>query len=425
MGETATHPVFFVSYARADTDYEAYRLQMRRFVDDLSAMVAVKMAIARQGICFFDESSIETGTIWRRELADALKTTRVAVPLYSPSYFTSSWCGREFQVFLERGCAIPSSPQAPVGIIPVLWMKCTTMPACVKEIQYRHDAFPREYTEVGIQQLLALNVYSDYYQLSLSAIAESIKSAAANGLREMSDIDVETIPSAWDRSSAADPESHKEGAIGKTCFVFVSRDGWDWQPYPEVRKKIGAMAQQISGELGLRYEELACDASLSKKLKETRTSSVPTVLFGDPASLLDSAFAQPMREYDDLYLLNCGTLVPWSEESKASGSSDGRWQYLKDQVCRQKTRVPPPNHEWRSIFSQQDLETKTRTIIENIRLRLLQQILSDDRSEPQGENGQTAGATVRKAEDKGLEDAAAATQGIRVGSAPQIEGPSK
>ena len=426
MPGTTIPPVFFASYARADTEYEPYHKDMKRFIDDLSAKVAVKMAVPRLGICFFDESSIETGTIWRSELADALKTCRVGVTLYSPSYFTSKWCGKEFQVFLNRAAANPALPQTPVGIVPVLWMKCTTLPPCVQQIQYKHDAFPSEYAEVGVQQLLALKVYSDHYQLSLEAIADSIVGTAAISLASVPVLDLENIPSAWDRSSAADPESHKEGSIGKTCFVFVSRHGWDWQPYPERRKTIGAMAQQISGDLGLRYEEIVYDAALPKKLKETRTSSVPTVLFGDPASLMDGAYAQPMREYDELYLLNCGALVPWTEESKTRGANDDKWLHLKKKVCQQKTKVPPPNHEWRSVFSQDDLETKTRTIIENIRLRLLQQILSDDRSGSPNGSGEvgTAGAGILKAEDKGLSDSAA-TQGIRVESAPQIEGPSK
>src|SRR5215831_1299177 len=112
-------PVFFVSYARNDTDYEPFRKDMKRLIDDLTARVAVKMAVPRAGICFFDESSIETGTIWKSELADALSSTRVGVTLYSPSYFTSKWCGKEFQVFLDRAAAnLTASPQ-PVGIVPV------------------------------------------------------------------------------------------------------------------------------------------------------------------------------------------------------------------------------------------------------------------------------------------------------------------
>jgi hypothetical protein len=426
MAGSATPPVFFVSYARNDTDYEPFRKGMKKFIDDLSALVAVKMAVPRAGICFFDESSIETGTIWRSELSDALKGTKVGVTLYSPSYFTSKWCGKEFQVFLDRVAANPTPSPQPVGIVPVLWMKCTTLPPSVEQIQYKHAEFPPEYVEVGIQRLLSLEVYNDKYLLSVEAIADAIVAAAKSGLRPAITLDLENTPSAWDRSIEVDPESHKEGAIAKTCFVFISRRGWDWQPYPENRKTIGAMAQQISGDLGLRYEEIVCDATLANKLKETRTSSVPTILFGDPASLRDGAYAQLMREYDDLYLLNCGALVPWEEESKKKGNNDDAWLYLKDKVCQQKTKIPPPNHEWRSIFSQDDLETKTRTVIENIRLRLLQQILSDDRSEAHNVNsgaGITSGG-VLKAEDKDLTDSAA-NLGIRVGSAPQIEGPTR
>jgi hypothetical protein len=70
-----------------------------------------------------------------------------------------------------------------------------------------------------------------------------------------------------------------------------------------------------------------------------------------------------MREYDQLFLLNCGALVPWSAASKVQGNADGQWTYIRQSVCRQKTSFPPPNHEWRSIFSQEDLETKTRATI--------------------------------------------------------------
>lgn len=425
MTEPATKPLVFISYARADTDYRPYREEMKTFIEDLSAKVAEMFGgVPREEICFFDESSIETGTIWRNELSYALRTVRVGVSIYSPSYFTSKWCGKEFQVFLNRATSGLSAPNAPVGIVPVLWTKCTMLPPCVQQIQYLHDALPTEYKEVGLHQLLSLKVYSDQYKLSVKAIAESIISTATTtALAPLPVLDLENVPSAWDQLSAADPESHKEGSIAKTCFVFASERGWDWQPYPE-KRKVGAMAQQITGDLGLRYEEILYDADLPKKLKETRANSVPTVLIGDPDSLLNRAYSHPMSDYDDLYLLNCGALVPWDEHSKATAENDPRWLNLTNHVCHQKTRVPPPNHEWRSIFSQDDLELKTRTIIENIRLRLLQQILSDDRSAaPDGQSG-SGSVGILRAENKGLMDNAAA-KGIRIDSAPQLEGPSK
>ena len=52
MAANTTPPVFFVSYARNDTDYEPFRKDMKKFIEDLSARVAVKMAVSRAGITF-------------------------------------------------------------------------------------------------------------------------------------------------------------------------------------------------------------------------------------------------------------------------------------------------------------------------------------------------------------------------------------
>jgi hypothetical protein len=425
MPAAATTPLVFVSYARADTDYPAYHQDMKRFIEDLSAKIAVKKpGIARQEACFFDETNLEVATIWRPELSHALANTQVGVALYSPSYFTSKWCGKEFQAFLDRAPKSAATPRTPAGIVPVLWTKCPALPPCVEHIQYVDATFPREYKEVGIQTLLRLpKVYAAEYELSLDALAEAIVSAVHPGLTPSAGLDLEKLPSAWESASEADPESHKQGSIAKTCFVFVSQSGWGWQPYPGSGKSIGAMAQRITGDLNLQYDVIPCDATLPQKLQETRTNNVPTILFGDPESLQSGAYEKPMRDYDTLYLLNCGALVPWSEDSKTMGDNDRKWTYLKERVFQQKTRVPPPNHEWRSIFSQDELEIKTRTIIENIRLRLLQQILADDRPGGNGGKG-AAGANILKAENQ-LLTASAAAEGIQIGSAPQLEGPSK
>jgi hypothetical protein len=406
-------PVFFVSYARADAEYQPDREDLNKFVEDLSARVARKLPTPREGVRFFDSSSIETGEVWSDQLADALMKSKVGVALYTPSYFTRRWCGKEFQVFLNRRQAVQNAS----GIVPVLWMKCTTLPSAVDKFQYKDAAFPAEYAQVGMQQLLRLKaVYADKYELALEAVAERIVAAAAQSLKPLAALDFDNLRSAWEESVEANPQSHKEGSVSKTCFVFVSRQGWDWQPYPVLDRKIGAVAQQISGELGLRYEEIKCDATLKDKLKETNESKVPTVLFADPGSLLDKAYAEPMQDYDTQFLLNCAALVPWDEVARQAGENDNRWVHLRTKVCRQKTEMPPPYHEWHSIFSQADLELKTRTAIEQIRSRLMKQMMSETEA--------GAPTVLRKAEDPVASDAAAEL-GIRTESPAQLEGPKR
>ena len=60
-------PVFFVSYARLDVDYPEYREELRQFVEQLEAKVAVSLAIPRGGVAFLDQN-IRPGEIWSDQL---------------------------------------------------------------------------------------------------------------------------------------------------------------------------------------------------------------------------------------------------------------------------------------------------------------------------------------------------------------------
>jgi hypothetical protein len=199
--------------------------------------------------------------------------------------------------------------------------------------------------------------------------------------------------------------------------VFLSKRGWDWIPYQETPIEIGALAQTISGDLHLKYEEIACDAALAQKLQETNDHNVPTVLFGDPTSLGSNAYAKPMKDYDKQYLLNCASLIIWEPSVRDSIETDPRWLCLKTDVMKQKVANPPPHHELRSIFSHEELAQKTRTAIEQIRSRLMKQLISEP-------TGGTGGTPPRKAEDAAI-TASAAAMGIPIMSLSHLEGPTQ
>jgi len=107
----------------------------------------------------------ETGTEWNDELSNAAAGSRVAIALYSPSYFTSVWCGREFQVFLDRRAkACASGDRAPVAIIPLIWIR-HNMPPAASQIQYTDDLFPRDYADIGLRQIMALRDEAQYQRV--------------------------------------------------------------------------------------------------------------------------------------------------------------------------------------------------------------------------------------------------------------------
>jgi hypothetical protein len=255
-------------------------------------------------------------------------------------------------------------------------------------------------------------LYLLQYERSLDALAASIiMQVKTQSLQPLKDLDFDAVESAWEVAAAKDPQSHTEGNISKTCFVFVSAKGWDWVPYDGTPAEIGALAQKISGELSLKYEEIPCDAALPEKLREANENNVPTVLFGDPASLVAGFQAKPMQQYDLQYLLNCAAVVAWEPNVKDTIETDPRWLHLKT-LFKQKANNPPPYHEWRSIFSRDDLDQKTRTLIEQIRSRLMKQLVS------------AVGSTPRKAEDAAISQSAAAL-GINVASLSHLESPTQ
>jgi len=400
--ERTDPPVFFVSYARDDAKHTKYRDALQKFVSDLSAKVAFDMGISPEGVSFMD-GDIDAGEVWSDRLRDALMQCQVGLTLYTPRYFNRPWCGREFQIFLDR--RRPGS--GGTGIIPVRWGdKFPNQPECAAQIQNESKKFPRQYAQIGMLQLMRLRLNRSY-ELTLNALAERIvEEAKAGHLEPLKSLDINAVKSAWEEASAKNPQSHTQGSYSKTCFVFISREGLQWAPYEG--NPIGALALTISGDLKLKYEEIECNNKLVHKLQEANASDVPVVLFGDPETLSNETcietYAEPMRQYDTQYLLNCATLMAWEPGTKDAIETDKRWIYLKTKVFKQKVENPPPYHELRSIFSQGDLDQKTRTLIESIRSRLMKQPVAP-----------------RKAEDCAMSQSAAAV-GINIESLPHLEG---
>ncbi|MGO6667648.1 TIR domain-containing protein (plasmid) [Rhizobium ruizarguesonis] len=405
-------PAFFVSYARDDVKHEQFHENFKTFIADLGARVAGLLAIPIEDAYFVDEN-IATGELWSDQLKNALMNCKASIVLYSPNYFTREWCGKEFQILLDR-C---KQGEGVTGIIPVRWLKTIPeLPERAAQVQYQDGRLPPEYGSRGMRQVVALRATDlRLYEDVLEVLADRIVTAVQNQhLTPLANLDFATVKSAWPTAGNAVPHpSHVRGNISKTCFVFLASEGWDWKPYEPEKWGIGALSQKIAGDLGLRYEEVRCDAALAQKLKETYENDVPTVLFLDPESLGEAAVLQSMEQYDEKYYLNCAAIVPWEADVEDKIDTDTRWIALQT-MCPQKVGDPPPYHEWRTIFSQSALEERTAKLIEEIRSRLMKKLMS----------GQSRLPTVRRAEDPGMSDTAAAI-GISTGSLPSLGSPDR
>jgi FxsC-like protein len=198
--------------------------------------------------------------------------------------------------------------------------------------------------------------------------------------------------------------------VRRSSDSYGQSDGWDWRPFfPDAHEPVGAIAQQVAGQLGVRFQEIPCDQELLKRLREAKKNRVPAILMTDAWSLFLARYGEIMREYDDLNLLNCAVLMPWNEKDTETAAGRRKLEERLKEVCPQKASTPPPGHVWDGIRSIEDLRTRTATTLDELRMRLLQLMLNEA-----GEGD------VRKVENSGVSTAAAA-EGIPLERQPQLQ----
>jgi hypothetical protein len=147
---------FFLSYAR--DDWKGNYLKI--FCEDLTERVRFITGHLEEEVCFRDAKGVEFGSNWPDELADALATSRSFVPVFTPTYFTRPYCGREWWVFHSRiEQHLQSKPgRYPGLILPVLWCAARHLPAGlrreIQEIQYAYEDFGETYCKEGLLYLM-------------------------------------------------------------------------------------------------------------------------------------------------------------------------------------------------------------------------------------------------------------------------------
>lgn len=115
------------------------------------------------------------------KLSLALANCRVFVPLYSPRYFGSEQCGREWSAFAGR--AADMSVRGAVGveaIIPALWVpvRPEQLPEAARSIHYLFGDYGGAYATHGFYRLMRLSKYQDDYEEAVYELACRIRDVA-------------------------------------------------------------------------------------------------------------------------------------------------------------------------------------------------------------------------------------------------------
>jgi hypothetical protein len=226
-------PRFFLSYARGASD--AY---LERFYKNLREEVAFREGLdnskENKEVGFRDTDDIPSGADWPNDLADALRNSWACVSIYTPLYFKREYCGKEFQVFLDRANAQYDDEGAAENarcILPVLWASMQDLkrhkfpPAVTKRINFNAKKHQKRYEEEGLRHILKRSPKTAYLDILDDIVSDLIARFADHPEPLAESPSIKKVPNAFVKSqSAAAPLAYamdKEPASTTRLVLFV------------------------------------------------------------------------------------------------------------------------------------------------------------------------------------------------------------
>ncbi|MBV8856833.1 MAG: toll/interleukin-1 receptor domain-containing protein [Acidobacteria bacterium] len=337
---------FFLSYASANTDPH-----LERFFKDLSHEVA----LLEPGVTgFMDKESIPAGKDWRPEVERALSECRVFLSVYSPAYFISEYCGKEWQAFRGRQDAYvgglpadaPDDPRRNPGLsVPILWTSREALqgrvPAVLPDIQDTEGAFGPEYVGLGLRQLIINDMYKDQYHTFVNRLAKRLVDAAranplkkAAGLPKLEDIEnpfVERRPahlplppvSGFGRQTvyfvlvAATRDEIEQARMEAALDAYGKDGGLSWKPYwKDAEVEFGLEAQGLASQWQLYSYAYPVRDDLLDLIKDAARNNNIVVIVADAWTLKLDPYRNLLNAWQGLAFYNCVLLVPWGSDDK-------------------------------------------------------------------------------------------------------------
>jgi FxsC-like protein len=351
---------FFLSYASADrirVDRESEttnkRDLVRIFFDDLD--IAMKGLGYPEG-GFFDKKRLEAK--WKEELELGLASSRVLVPLYSPNYFQSSYCGREWETFnirfAENQAHRYPDVTNPKVILPVLWKAPVTRPQEVGQYQIDYEDYPAEYTKYGLEYLVSLRRNSVAYRKFVVDFSQKLKALAdAQGAPKVRELQE------FERLNPPFPGGYHRPGLKFVQYVCVTgmrhqmqnvrrafdsyaiyTDRRDWRPcFPDLDRAAEAIATGPARDDNRAYAFLPPSPELMMRLREARRLNNVIVVMVDPWSMRIPEWHQFARDFDAEEFPNSAVLVNWNErDPETSANAEQLRELLRDHFRARRSR---------------------------------------------------------------------------------------
>lgn len=339
---------FFLSYARSD-DRSAFVV---KFYNDLLKQLDLSEFGSPDQPAFLDQERILLGADWGRTLGDAVGHCRSMLALYSPAYFRSVYCGKEWSAFRERLLQYRAETDIDArALIPVLWEPVPgPLPDDVVRIQYAEPSLGADYARHGLLHLLRTDPAGSAYRKVVEVIADRIRLAASRfRLPTVTDLDLERVSGCFPVDRVESP-GHVQVFLaavtvdstppGRRCQDYYGREPRDWSPYhPPARPTIAHRAQRVIVNEGHTTSLEVVDQDLSRKLDAARENNQTSVLLVDAWAARVTPYRVPLTDYDAHNHPVTGVLVPCDEADEESGpQNDELWQDLRQVFSRNWVR---------------------------------------------------------------------------------------
>lgn len=246
-------PCYFFSYARKDWDK-----YLEKFFNEIERRIVKDGGRDPEMLetGFLDRKDIKTGDDWNDRLADGLSRCLSLLSIYTPWYFKRPYCGKEFQVFLDRQDAVSYEADGTVAgskkILPVLWVRKRhlqqKMPPVTGRIQFTPSVHRERYENDGLRRILektgARGAFSD---LANEIADRLLELADSEPLKELEPLPkFENTQNAFDRSLAEPSPTPSPD----TVFLGMLVPDADWEPIDDldsggIRPELAEMAGRL------------------------------------------------------------------------------------------------------------------------------------------------------------------------------------
>jgi FxsC-like protein len=362
----------FFSYARNNRNAD-----LDRFVSDLQDRVLLQKYFPENEVLFFDGEGIEAGAPWKDELSKALQTSRVLLPICSPDYINSDYCGKEFQVFLERyqSYVLQTNPATtPKLIIPVLWGgPGNWLREVISQFQYTDDDFPTIYSQEGLRYMMDLKVHADDYKKFVTRLAQKIVNASATHplpdlaqLRALDNVNsafhvaaqpkVEEGDRAWFVFVAAKPHELKPPRT--SVDRYETGGGRDWRPFYPAKDSVGLLAQSAAARYDRYFTELPIGKDLLDAVDHAQQAHEPVLVLVDPWTLGLGYYQGEMKKLDRHLADTCAILVSWNVPDPETDTKRDALKDLVTDTFAYRAKLGKALHYWGEVASVVELRAR-------------------------------------------------------------------